>query len=152
MASCDSLSLDSLGLGIKDITVYASSVADYSPLGRYEKVTIRSCEIHHSLKLSEVKDLTILNCMFTFNKARNGSLVPFLSDCPKLEVLDVDFSYFNRYDMIASEFPSLKKMVLRGVDGENVDMDIFSFRGFRKCLMPQLARSGEGVMTYLLRQ
>eukprot|EP01040_Poterioochromonas_malhamensis_P015930 gene15930-17946_t len=148
---CHPLSLDSLGLRIKDITVYFCLVEDYSPLGRYEKVSIIRCDIPHTLKLSEVKELTIQQCKFTFNEGFNGSFVPFLSDCPKLEVLDVDFSYFDRYDMIASEFPSLKKIVLRGVDGENVDMDLFSFRGFRKCLMPRPPRGG-GSVTYLLRE
>ncbi len=149
---CESLSLDSLGSGIKDVTLDACSVDDYSPLSRYEKVSILHCRIPHTLKLSEVKELTIQSCEFHIAKESNCSLVPFLSDCPKLEVLDVDFSYFDRYDMIASEFPSLKKIVLRGVDGENVDMDLFSFSfaGFRKCLMPRLSRSGGAIM-YLLR-
>ncbi len=148
---CQSLSLESLGSAIKDISVYACTVKDYSPLGRFEKVSIISCDIPHPLKLSEVKELTIRNCVLKFNKELNGSLAPFLTDCPKLEVLDVDFSYFNRYDMIASEFPNLKKMVLRGVDGENVDMDLFCFSGFRKCLMPRLSRLVSVGEAYLLR-
>eukprot|EP01040_Poterioochromonas_malhamensis_P016577 gene16577-18858_t len=149
---CQPLSLESLASGIKDITVSLCPVEDYSPLGRYEKVTLFSCKIPHTLKLSEVKELTIHHCRFTFNEeSSDASLVPFLSECPKLEVLDVDFSYFNRYEMIASEFPSLKKMVLRGVDGENVDMDLVCFSGFRKCLMPRPSRSGRAI-TYLLRE
>ncbi len=116
-------------------------------------MSIIRCDIPHTLKLSEVKELTIQGCKFTFNEGFNCSLVPFLSHCPKLEVLDVDFSYFDRYDMIASEFPSLKKIVLRGVDGENVDMDLFSFSfaGFRKCLMPRLSRFVSVREAYLLR-
>ncbi len=147
--ACQPLSLESLASGVKDITISLCPVEDYSPLGRYEKVTLFSCEIPHTLKLSEVKELTIHDCRFTFNEETDTSLVPFLSDCPKLEVLDVDFSYFNRYDMIASEFPSLKKIMLRGIHSENVDMDLFSFSfsGFRKCLMPRLSRP----TTYLLR-
>jgi len=150
LVSCELTSLEILGSGIKDIAVSFCHLEDYSPLGRCEKVSIERCDIPHTLRLSEVKELTIRNCKFTFDRELDGSLIPFLSDCPKLEVLDVDFLCFDRYDMVATEFPSLKKIVLKGVDAKSIDADVFPFPGFCKCWMPRQSLY-RGEITYLLR-
>eukprot|EP01040_Poterioochromonas_malhamensis_P015039 gene15039-16757_t len=70
-SNCALVSLDSLGSGIKGITVSGCTMEDYSPLGRFEKVSIKSCEIRHPLKLKEVKELTIQWCKCNFNEELN---------------------------------------------------------------------------------
>ncbi len=146
LCDCEEISLDSLGSGIKSITVEECQIIASSSLGCCEKVSIINCRINHTLQLSDVKELKLQDCHFNITKESNGFVVLCISNCQKLEVLTMDFEYLQSHEIIVSEFPSLKKVVvLRDMDWK---MDVLATSNFHVCLMPEVS-SDPVYVTYL---
>eukprot|EP01040_Poterioochromonas_malhamensis_P001254 gene1254-1329_t len=137
LRNCGEISFQPLASGIKNITIEYCSIRGSSPLQYCEKVTIIDCWIDHTLNLSDVKELTMKDCKFDNTEASNGGLIPLISNCQKLEVLKIDSKYLKLHGIILSEFPSLKKIVLSLLRGENWKMDNFPTSNFQVCLMPK---------------
>ncbi len=147
LCECGEISLESLGSGIKNITIEDCQFIDSSPLQHCEKVTIINCQINHALMLSNVKELILQDCNLNTTTESVSLIVPFISNCQKLEVLNMDFEHFNLHEITRSEFPSLKKIVL--YQEVNWKMNTFASSYFQVCLMPKDAY--HRYITYLSR-
>lgn len=135
------ISLESLGSGIKSITMEYCRVVDPSPPQSCEKVTIMNSQINNTLNLSNVKELTIVYCEFHLKEESNGLFLPYISNYQKLEMLKTDL---NLDEKVLSQLPSLKKIVIDTANRKN-----YCSLNFQVCLIPH-SNSFYFYETYLL--
>ncbi len=135
------ISLESLGSGIKSITMEYCRVVDPSPPQSCEKVTIMNSQINNTLNLSNVKELTIVYCEFHLREESNGLFLPYISNYQKLEMLKTDL---NLDEKVLSQLPSLKKIVIDTANRKN-----YCSLNFQVCLIPH-SNSFYFYETYLL--